>query len=73
MMDGVAFSDVVLTILIGIMGWACPTLFEMKRNIRDLHKWHAPDDTGRQTWKWDVDRLLSRIDNLIALLEKNLK
>lgn len=72
MMDGVTFSDVVLVVLMGMMGWAFPTLLEMKRNVRDLHKWHSPDDKGRQTWK-DMGPLLDRMDRVVDLFEESLK
>jgi len=71
-MDEVNFSDVMLMIVFGMIGWISPTIMEMKRNIRDLHKWHAPDDRGRQTWKWDIERLIQRMDELISTLEKKI-
>jgi len=73
-MEGVALSDVVLMALVGLVGWISPTIMEMKRNIRDLHKWHAPDDQGRQNWKVpDLAKLVTRIDSLIDILERNNK
>jgi len=73
-MESVGLADVVLMALVGLVGWLSPTIMEMKRNIRDLHKWHAPDDQGRQNWKVpDLAKLVTRIDNLISILERNHK
>ena len=74
-MDDMTCSDVLLTVLvglvIGITAYLGPTIMEIKRNIRDLWRWHSPNDDGVQTWKVpDLAPLIARLDTLIALMER---
>ena len=72
-MEGVEINDLLLPILIGLCTFLVVAVMEIKRNVRDLHKWHAPDDQGRQTWKWDIEKLIARIDALIQSIENQAK
>lgn len=73
-MEGIDLSDVILPILIALMTYTSIALMEIRRNVRDLHKWHAPDDRGRQNWKVpDLAGLIARIDTLITIMERDHK
>ena len=47
------------------------TIHDMGREIRDLHRWHSPDASGRQTWKYDFTRIEERLeDQTQAIIEQ---
>ena len=38
------------------------TIHDMGREVHDLHRWHSPDTSGRQTWKYDFTRIEERLE-----------
>jgi hypothetical protein len=43
----------------------------MKSEIKDLHRWHQPDDSGRQPWRNpDVVETLQNLDRSIVSLNR---
>ena len=65
-------ETILLSIVIGLSGWIVARINSMSRECHDLHRWHAPNDQGQQTWK-DKGPLLARLDTLIELLKEHMK
>jgi hypothetical protein len=57
------WESIVLTILAGLASYTLAALVDMRQQIRDLHRWHAPDDKGRQSWR-DPGPVLDRLDRV---------
>ena len=59
------YVPIILAIVLGLCGWILAKVNTIDRRTEDLHKWHAPDDAGQQTWKnADVAMLCSKVDDL---------
>jgi hypothetical protein len=41
---------------------------DMHRWLYELHRWHAPDPAGRQTWK-DMSPLIGKLEQMIEILK----
>jgi len=39
---------------------------KMASQMSDLHRWHAPNDQGRQAWKWDLEKPIEDLARAIA-------
>ena len=41
---------------------------KMASQMSDLHRWYAPNDAGKQAWKWDLEKPIEDLARAIAEL-----
>lgn len=65
-MDPIAtLLSVILAVILAWLTWLTKSLGAISRESHDLHRWHSPDELGRQNWKNpDIVELLNEARGL---------
>ncbi len=66
-------SDVLLGIALLGLGWIICQVNLIATKTKDIHRWHAPNAEGVQSWKGDaasMARLISSMESLNQLLRE---